>query len=59
MIAAVKKILLLCISLLLVSCGMIVEDASFTAKLDTVDKLIFQSQYNDAQKILKSIEGKS
>ena len=59
MISAVKKILLLCIPLMFFSCGMIVEDASFTAKLDIIDKLIFQSQYNDAQKILKSIEGKA
>lgn len=59
MISAVKKILLLCIPLIIFSCGMTVEDASFTAKLDIIDKLIFQSQYDDAQKILKSIEGKS
>ncbi len=59
MISAVKKILLLLIPLMIFSCGMTVEDASFTAKLDTVDKLIFQSQFNDAQKILKSIENKS
>ena len=59
MISAVKKILLLLIPFVFFSCGMTVEDASFTAKLDTIDKLIFQSQYTDAQKILKSIEGKS
>ncbi|MBQ1984338.1 MAG: tetratricopeptide repeat protein, partial [Spirochaetaceae bacterium] len=59
MISAVKKILLLLLPLFIFSCGMTVEESSFTAKLDTVDKLIFQSQFNDAQKILKSIENKS
>lgn len=59
MISAVKKILLLCVPLLIFSCGMTVEDASFTAKLDIIDKLIFQAQYDDAYSILKSIEGKS
>ena len=59
MISAVKKLLLLFIPLIIFSCGMTVEDASFTAKLDTADKLIFQSQFDDAQNILKSIEGKA
>lgn len=59
MISAVKKILLLCIPLIFFSCGMTVEDASFTAKLDTIDKLITHSQYDEAHKLLKSIEGKS
>ena len=55
MISAVKKILLLLLPLFIFSCGMTVEESSFTAKLDTVDQLIFQSQFNDAQKILKSM----
>ena len=59
MISAVKKIFILLLPLLIFSCGMTIEESSFTAKLDTVDKLIFQSQFNDAQKILKSIENKS
>ena len=54
MISAVKKILLLLIPFVFFSCGMTVEDASFTAKLDTIDKLIFQSQYKDLGRVYSS-----
>lgn len=56
---AVKILILNLLLILLFSCGMRVQDSSFTAQLDKCDNLINQIQYDDAAKLLAKIEKKS